>query len=70
MSMRNPFQNKPVRFAAGVMIYPSATSAEDRIRRVAEFGIRECRAALKLSGLQKTVRIAIERRLRKVGRDA
>ena len=68
--MRNPFQNKPVRFAAGVMIYPSATSAEDRIRRVAEFGIHECHAALKLSGLQKTVRIAIERRLRKIGRDA
>ena len=37
---------------------------EDRIARVREFTADQCRAALALPGLQKTVRTAVERRLR------
>lgn len=41
--------------------------AESRLDRVKTFDVGECRAALKLAtGLQKTVRLAIERRLRRL----
>ena len=42
--------------------------AQDRITCVKEFDADQCRAALTLPGLQKTVRIAIERRLRALAR--
>ena len=38
--------------------------AEDRIGRVKGFDADQCRAALDVPGLQKTVRTAVERRLR------
>lgn len=41
--------------------------AQDRIDLVREFDVRQCRAALEVAGLQKTVRQAIERRLRRLG---
>ena len=41
-----------------------ALAADDRLRRVAEFDKSQCEAALLVPGLQKTVRTAIERRLR------
>lgn len=40
----------------------------DRIRMVKQFTVSQCHAALKLDGLQKTVRQAIERRLRQLGK--
>lgn len=42
--------------------------AADRVRMVANFNRYQCRAACKLSGLQRTVRTALERRLRKLER--
>lgn len=43
---------------------------DSRLRRVKEFNLDQCRAALALEGLQKTVRQAVERRVRKLKRDA
>ena len=40
------------------------TDAESRRRHVKTFSMEQCRAALKLSDLQRTVRMAIERRMR------
>jgi hypothetical protein len=40
--------------------------AHDRIVKVQSFDARQCRQALRLSDLQKTVRLAVERRLRKL----
>jgi hypothetical protein len=40
--------------------------SDDRIRHVKEFGLKECEVALRLRGLQKTVRRAIEIRVRKL----
>lgn len=43
--------------------------AHDRITCVKEFDLAKCRAALALPDLQKTVRVAVERRLRALQRD-
>jgi hypothetical protein len=40
------------------------TVAGDRLRRVKEFSLEECEAALRLRGLQTTVRKAVESRMR------
>jgi hypothetical protein len=40
--------------------------AASRLHAVKEFSAEDCRAALKLPDLQKTVRLAVERRLRKL----
>ena len=40
----------------------------DRLGRVARFDAATCRRALRLRDLQKTVRTAIERRLRKLAK--
>jgi hypothetical protein len=40
--------------------------AAGRIEAVTKFDVKQCRAALKLPGLQATVRQAIERRLKKL----
>lgn len=53
--IRNPF-------SAGIGDY---FDAESRIERVKQFSAAECRQALKLA-IQKTVRTAIERKLRKL----
>lgn len=47
-----------------------ATSAGDRIRMVKKFGPEECQQALQLPDLQATVRQAVERRQRKLGKAA
>lgn len=44
--------------------------AVSRIERVARFNTDQCRRALHVRGLQKTVRTAVERRLRKLGAKA
>lgn len=43
-------------------------TADDRVERVARFDLATCHAAQRLEGLQKTVREAIERRIRKLER--
>ena len=45
-------------------------TADDRVKRVAEFDLDTCRAALQLEDLQATVRQALERRIRKLERAA
>ena len=44
-----------------------AVDAESRKRMVANFSVDECRRALHLRGLQKTVASAVERRLKRLG---
>jgi hypothetical protein len=44
--------------------------AESRLACVKDFDAAQCRAALKVYGLQKSVRLAIERRLRKLAKGA
>ena len=41
---------------------------QSRLDRVARFNVATCRRALRVYGLQKTVRTAIERRLRKLAK--
>lgn len=65
MTARNPFECEPIRFGRK-LIRPVETGVEGRLQRVQRFTATECRAALKLPDLQKTVRVAIERRLRKL----
>ncbi|MBO3274166.1 hypothetical protein [Pseudomonas schmalbachii] len=43
-------------------------TADDRIQRVASFDLDTCHRALALGGLQKSVRQAIERRMRQLER--
>ena len=45
-------------------------TADDRVKRVAEFDLPTCQRALAIDGLQGTVKQAIERRMRKLERDA
>ena len=45
-------------------------TADDRVKRVAEFDLQTCRRALELADLQATVRGALERRVRKLERAA
>ncbi|MNN30636.1 hypothetical protein D3C81_1442900 [compost metagenome] len=45
-------------------------AADDRIQRIASFDLETCHRALTLDGLQSTVRAAIERRIRKLEREA
>lgn len=44
--------------------------AQSRIEMVKTFSANECRASLELSDLQKTVRLAVERRLRRLAKEA
>jgi len=44
--------------------------AVSRLERVRRFNAHQCQRALQVKGLQKTVRVAIERRLRKLGAKA
>ena len=43
-------------------------TADDRVKRVVEFDLATCSAALDLPDLQASVRTAIERRIRKLER--
>lgn len=45
-----------------------ATNVDERMHLVRDFDTDQCRAGLKVRGLQKTVRTAIERRLRTLER--
>lgn len=45
-------------------------TADDRVKRAANFDIDTCRRALALPDLQSTVRQALERRIRKLERAA
>ncbi len=45
-------------------------AADDRLRALASFDQAQCEAALQLPGLQAVVRNALERRLRRLARDA
>jgi len=42
--------------------------AQDRLQAVRGFDLEQCRSALRVAGLQKSVRMALERRLRKLER--
>jgi hypothetical protein len=44
--------------------------ADDRIKAVRSFSRAQCEVALQLAGLQKTVEQAIQRRLRRIEREA
>lgn len=44
-------------------------TADDRVNRVAGFDLETCQDALKIGGLQATVKQAIERRMRKLERN-
>jgi len=43
---------------------------DSRLSCVKDFSIKQCKAALELPDLQKTVRLAIERRIRKLSKAA
>lgn len=45
-------------------------SATDRLHAVKSFNLEQCKAALELTDLQKTVRVAVERRMRKLEKEA
>ena len=61
MSSSNPFSSK-------IPGHPEiqAVDAASRIRMVDRFTIKQCNAALQIRGLQKTVVLALFRRVRKV----
>jgi hypothetical protein len=61
----NPFYTETIRLGRK-NIRLHALAVDERLRCVERFDARQCRAALKVDGLQKTVRTAIERRLRKL----
>jgi hypothetical protein len=58
--MRQPFL---VTTRAGIC---EIVDAESRLEAVKSFSKMDCRAALKMPDLQKTVRLAIERRLKRM----
>jgi hypothetical protein len=47
-----------------------AMSVEDRLRDVPTFNLEQCRAALDLPGLQKTVEQRLRARIRKLEKEA
>ncbi|MCC5809909.1 MAG: hypothetical protein JJU06_06000 [Ectothiorhodospiraceae bacterium] len=64
MSEKNPF------FAgeySGMQTYH--VDAASRLDAAKRFNLEECRAALQVKGLQKTVATALERRIRKLERE-
>ena len=56
-------------FASSVHPGSQWVDADSRLECVKEFSAEQCRAALKLPDLQKSVRLAIERRLRKLAKE-
>lgn len=47
-----------------------AVSVEDRVRALRDFTLEQCRQALELQDLQKSVMTALERRIRKLEKEA
>jgi len=64
--LRNPFW-AGFSFGDGDSFWVDAESRLDKVKR---FSTVECRQALRLPDLQKTVRIGIERRLRRLQKEA
>ena len=64
MTDPNPFYFQTYRGHATYSV-----GVDDRLSRVSGFDLAQCRAALALPGLQKTVRVAIERRQRALQRE-
>lgn len=64
----NPFVSDVVEIG-GRLCHSQAIDVDSRLHRLKTFDAAQCRAALKLR-LQKTVRTAIERRLRKLDKEA
>jgi hypothetical protein len=65
---KNPFQQEEPRNRSG---YSETFDSESRLRRIKEFGIDQLRAVLtEVPDLQKSVRLAAERRLRKLERES
>jgi hypothetical protein len=62
MSGRNPFLTGTHNWG----VAQEYCDADSRIREVQIFSLAQCRAALEVADLQKTVRQAIERRMRKL----
>ncbi len=60
--MKNPFVTGHVPGVGDMQ----AADVESRLDLVARFNAAKCRAALQMPDLQKTVRRAVERRLRKL----
>ncbi len=65
MSKRNPFRKRAYGIFGG---HVEAVDAVSRIDMVRSFNPFKCNAALRVPGLQATVRQAIERRLRELAR--
>lgn len=63
VSMGNPFQSSIKKFGGG---FTQTVDVEGRIALVKRFDAAQLESALQVPGLQKTVRLAIERRLRKL----
>jgi hypothetical protein len=58
MGAENPFRN-----SLGITY-----DVHDRLIELKSFSAKQCRAVIRLPNIQKTVRLAAERRLRKLGR--
>lgn len=63
--MNNPFLTQCY---GGRMM--GAVSVEDRVRALRDFTLEQCRQALELQDLQKSVMTALERRIRKLEKEA
>lgn len=68
MSNQHPFFAGRYRLA-GKWIDTQDFDVSSRLRRVQTFSLAQCRRALSLPGLQKTVRTAVERRIRKLEKE-
>ena len=60
--MKNPFRH---RMWDGMEV--ETTSADDRVRKVKDFNLDQCNAALSVRGLQKSVERAVHARIRALG---
>lgn len=62
----------PFRHASGFRDVPhvETVDAKDRLEAVKSFNAAELRAVIDLPNVQKTVRVAAERRLRKLAKEA
>lgn len=47
----------------------AASDVDSRLRMVKGFDVAQCAAALRMHSIQKTVRVACQRRLRKLNRE-
>ena len=61
---REHIATNPFKTSVGYLV-----TADDRAHAARTFDLEECRRALKMPDLQKTVRTAIERRMRKLEKE-